>query len=464
MLENCNFALHPFDKHAISSMEFSFVFSTFTKQEHAMKEQELLFSIESALDIHPLENFIILFDNLNADHLDSTYITGRKPFTQQGLLKAIIFKNLTGIPTLNDLSIALKNNPSAAIRCGFNILNPLPSVERFSEFLRNKDNNALQKIRIQLVHELISMGLINGNYLSIDSCPQPAKVKENNLKTNVKDRFNKERTCKGDPDARLGVMVTFSKSKKEIRYFWGYRNHVVIDAKEELPVWEITKPANVQDSVMFIPICRLIQKTFHFDVHAVMADAIYDTTSILNYIIDTLKAKPRIARNPRNTKDPPERNFSKAGNPFCNAQLEMLARGTFYDKVQNRWRRKWVCPIYHSKKIARKFFVCPVFHPKFFSQKGCYAYVRVDEDIRNQIDYGSESFKKDFNLRTGSERVFSRLLSICMQNAPVIGFRATANYVTIAHITVLLVALTAAKSNSKDKIRFIKSFLPSFKP
>jgi hypothetical protein len=259
-------------------------------------------------------------------------------------------------------------------------------------------------------------------------------------------------------------MVTFSKSKKEISYFWGYRNHVVIDAKEELPVWEITKPANVQDSVMFIPIFDLIQKEFHFDIHAVMADGIYDSASILNYIITTLKAKPRIARNPRNTKDTPERKFSKAGNPFCDAQLEMLARGTFYDKVQNRWRRKWVCPIYHSKKIARKFFVCPVFHPKFFTQKGCYAYARVDEDIRNQIDYGSESFKKDFTMRTGSERVFSRLLSICMQNAPVIGLKATSNYVTIAHITVLLVALTAAKSNSKDKIRFIKSFLPNFNP
>jgi len=426
-----------------------------------MKEQKLLFSVESALDIHPMQNFNILFDNLKGDHLDSAYFTGRKPFSRQSLLKAIIFKNLNGLPTLSDLVIALRNNPSAAIRCGFNIVKPLPSAERFSEFLRNKNNNALQKIRIQLVHELISMGLIRANYLSIDSCPQLAKLKENNLKTNVKDRFNKERICKGDPDARLGIMVTFSKSRKEISYFWGYRNHVVIDAKEELPLWEITKPANVQDSVMFIPIFDLIQKEFHFDIHAVMADGIYDTASILNYIIDTLKAKPRIARNPRNTKDPPERKFSKAGNPFCDAQLEMLARGTFYDKVQNRWRRKWVCPIYHSKKIARKFFVCPFFHPKFFTQKGCYAYVRVDEDIRNQIDYGSESFKKDFNMRTGSERLFSRLLSICMQNAPVIGLKATANYVTIAHITVLLVALTAAKSGMNDKIRFIKSFLPS---
>jgi len=426
-----------------------------------MKEQKLLFSIESIMDIHPLQNFKIFFDNLKADHLDPEYLTGRKPFSRQSLLKAIIFKNLNGLPTLSDLAIALKNNPSAAIRCGFNILKPLPSVERFSEFLRDKDNTALQKIRIQLVHELIYMGLIRGNYLSIDSCPLPAQVKENNLKTNVKDRFNKDRICKGDLDARLGVMVTFSKSKKDISYFWGYRNHVVIDAKEELPVWEITKPANVQDSVMFIPVFDLMQTAFQFDVQAVMADGIYDSASILKYIITTLKAKPRIAQNPRNTKDPPERNFSKAGNPLCEANIEMLARGTFYDKAQDRWRRKWVCPIHHSQKIAKKFFLCPVFHPKFFSQKGCYAYIRIDDDIRKQIDYGSQSFKKDFNMRTGSERVFSRLLSICMQNPPVIGLKAIANYVTIAHITVLLVALTAAKSDSKDKIRFIKSFLPN---
>jgi len=32
---------------------------------------------------------------------------------------------------------------------------------------------------------------------------------------------------------------------------------------------------------------------------------------------------------------------------------------------------------------------------------------------------------------------------------------------TIAHITVLLIALTAAKSGNKDKIRLVKSFLPN---
>jgi len=373
-----------------------------------MDNQNLLISVESMLDIHPLENFNILFSNLKDHHLDLDHHTGRKPFSRRSLLRALILKNLKGISTLSELMNTLKDNPSAAHRCGFDISKSTPTVERFSSFLRDTDNKALQKIKIDLVHELINLKVISGEYLSIDSCAIPAKVKENNLKTNVKDRFNKNRICKGDPDAKLGVIITFSKSIKEISYFWGYRDHVVIDAQAELPVWNITKPANVQDSVMFIPIFDLIQKEFHFDISAVLGDGIYDTAAILKYVINTLKAKPRIAQNPRNTKDQPERTLSKNGNPSCDAGLEMLYRGTFYDKEQDRWRRKWVCPLHHSKKHQYQFIACPVFHPKYFNQKGCYAYVRVDEDIRTKIDYGSESFKKDFNLRTGSERVFSR--------------------------------------------------------
>ena len=51
-----------------------------------------------------------------------------------------------------------------------------------------------------------------------------------------------------------------------------------------------------------------------------------------------------------------------------------------------------------------------------------------------------------------------------MQHPPVVGLKAISNYVTIAHITVLLVALTAAKNGMKDEVRFIKSFLPNFNP
>lgn len=62
---------------------------------------------------------------------------------------------------------------------------------------------------------------------------------------------------------------------------------------------------------------------------------------------------------------------------------------------------------------------------------------------------------------TGSERLTSRLLTLSMQDPSNRGLSATANHCTIAHIAVLLVALAAAKSDHKDKIRFIKNFLPN---
>ena len=429
--------------------------------------QKILFSIDDFLDVKPLQNFQLLFDNLKYFQLTHYKQTGRKPILREAILNALIFKSLKSIATLTELYRHIADNPSAALCCGFDIRKSLPSVERFSAFLKDTPNKELTPIRNLLVHRLVELKTIDGKFLSIDSCPILANVKQNNLKTNVKNRFDKTEIPKGDQDGRLGVIITFPHGKKKVEYFWGYRNHTVIDAITELPLWEITKPANVQDSTMFIPIFDLLQKEVNFNIEAVMADGIYDTAAILKYIINTLHAKPRISINPRNTQQATDEKtikYTKSGNRICEASLEMLSRGVFYDKKQDRWRHKWVCPLHHSKKYHYQFIVCPVYHPKFFDQKGCYAYKRVDDDIRKQIDYDSESFKKDANLRTGSERVFSRLLTICMQKPSVVGLKATANHCTIAHITVLLVALTAVKNNVKDQLRFIKSFLPNFKP
>lgn len=111
------------------------------------------------------------------------------------------------------------------------------------------------------------------------------------------------------------------------------------------------------------------------------------------------------------------------------------------------------------QKFAKLYHTCPWNHPSFRKGKGCTAYLRSDENIRKTIDYGSKKFKKIYNLRSGAERICSRFLSICMQNPSVRGLNATANHISIAHITVLIVALTAAKTNNRDKIRFVKSLI-----
>jgi len=423
--------------------------------------QKLFLPPEQIFNIHPHEKYQILFSNLEASLLDALNPAGpgRPPLSKEDLLKTLIYKNLKAIPTLYDLAVDLIDNPHLALQCGLITgTNPNTVKQRLSSFLRTTPNPLLQKVRETLISELISLGEIKGHFLSIDSGHILANVKENNLKACVKSRFDKSKTLKGDPDARVGIIIHFKdNSKKKVGFFWGYRNHVVLDAVSELPVAEITKPANVHEQTLFIPLFTQIRNSFNLSVKEVIADAMYDAEYIIKFIINDLKALPRIARNPR-WQMHSDVKLSPCGGLICIAGFEMLYWGKFKDR--GKIRLKYVCPVTHSKKFAKDHPLCPWLHPKFLKGKGCTAYLRGDSNIRKSIDYSSESFKRSYNRRTGSERGFSRLLTLTMQNPSVIGLQAAANHCTIAHITVLLIALTAVKTGHKDKIRFIKKFLP----
>lgn len=117
----------------------------------------------------------------------------------------------------------------------------------------------------------------------------------------------------------------------------------------------------------------------------------YDVEYILKFVINELKALPRIVRNPR-WQAYSDVKSSSSGGLICIAGFNMLYWGKFKDR--GKIRLKFVCPITHSKKFARQYPLCPWNHPKFVNGKGCFAYLRGDSNIRTFIEYGSESFKK----------------------------------------------------------------------
>ena len=209
------------------------------------------------------------------------------------------------------------------------------------------------------------------------------------------------------------------------------------------------------DNQVIIAQLELAKDRFGLNVYAVIADSGLDSTKVLSFIIKDLKAKPYIARNLRREKDLP---VSKTGNRICLASFEIFYWGKYQEG--ERTKVKFVCPIIHSKKFRDEHPFCPWMHPQFVKGTDCFAYTQVlGEDIRQQVAYGSSEFKKVYDLHSRCERIFSRLLDLCMQNPGVRGLQTVSNHCTIAHITFLLIALTAAKSGNKDKIRFVKSFL-----
>lgn len=406
-----------------------------------------------------LKKFEILFSLLDFHAQKAS--TGRPPHPRSALLNALIYKNLRGLPTLADLARDLTGHPQIAQICG---LSSFPPKERFSAFLRDTPNIVFQSVAENLIHQLIDFGQIKGKYISVDSCPIVANVKENNLKTHVAHRFDKSRIPKGDIDSRLGLYLTYIHPDiRKPEFFWGYRNFVLTDALSELPIAEKTCPANIYEQRLIIPQLKYIVETFHLPIKAIIGNSAFDSGRIIEFIVKELGAQPIIARNPRRSK-PQYKKLSPKGFPVCLAGFEMSSRSVYHDKEQGRKSHKFICTIKASKKFAQENPWCPWNRPKFVNNRfGCVVNLRIDVDefIRKSINYASQTFKKLYNLRASTERVFSRLLNLCMQEPSVKGLNATANLCTIAQISVLAVALTAVKTGHKDKIRFVKKFLPN---
>jgi len=421
-----------------------------------MPHSNLLFNLA---DLPPAVKYEKLFENLPMLK-ENIPKTGRRPISRNCMFKSLIYKSLRRFPYLTDLSFELNNNPSVSKALGFNPLKPAPSIERFSSFLHDTEHHEIISIRQQLVQELINVGAVSGNSIAIDSCPIVALLKENNLKTSIADRFDKTKKPAGDPDARLGVLIHFpSPFKKEVRYFWGYRNHVINDIDTELPIWEVTKPANVSDINVAKDLIQEACSVFNLNIQSVMGDAAYDSEDLLKFIINDLNALAIIPHNPRRE---PTGYQIKDGKVICEASLEMYRKGKMRPKKTGILYCQYTCPIVYDKQTRYQHITCPIMHPKFFKGKGCNVLIRMEPSIRSVIGYDTQEFKELYKKRTSVERVFSRLLAIAMQHPTVRGYNANRNHATIAHISVLLVALTAFQTGQQDKMRFVKSFVPNF--
>lgn len=136
----------------------------------------------------------------------------------------------------------------------------------------------------------------------------------------------------------------------------------------------------------FIPMFRQAKNDFSLNPEMVLADSLYDSEKILSFVIDELKAKPRIARNYRWQARRPVR-LSSEGSTICIAGFEMIYWGKFRDR--GKIRIKFYCPVTRSKKFAKQHPVCPWNHPVFIKGKGCTTYLRGDRNIRKTIQYAN---------------------------------------------------------------------------
>lgn len=414
--------------------------------------QEILQDITLFTSAPKTQFYDKLFENLDlSDFPETTAKTGRNGFSKRALLCAFIVMKCECFAYITDLIDYLNNNLIIAHYCGFDIMKPLPSYWTFDRFIRNFDNEFLKKLMQSQVLKLSEMGIIDTSFIALDATPISANTHQNNPKSFAKNKFAKGNQPKSDKDCGLGVHTASNQhNERKFEYYWGYKNHILVDCITGLPIFEMTTTADVADSTVALDILSQTNEFISIEECAFLADKAYDVKSIYNTVKDIYHGECVIPLNKRNTKNP--KNLS-SGHPICEAGLAMHKDGKFSDN--GRTRQKYCCPFKRSKSAC-----CPCNHKNWNNGRkcrGCTKYVTLPDDYRLSIDRDCVSFKKIYALRTEAERYNSRFKQTGQERLWVHSFNAAQNLNSVAHIALLAVAFAAVVTKSDTSYRCFKS-------
>lgn len=363
--------------------------------------------------------------------------TGRTGFPKEAMLCAYIVMKCEGFSQITDLRDFLQCNLLIAHYCGFDITRPLPSYWTLARFLRKIQNGELKKVMVAQVKRLYEMGVLDASFIGLDSTSVVASTAQNNPKSFVKNKFSPENQPRNDPDCALGIHTASNQhNEKNYEFYWGYKNHILVDCISGLPLYELTTTANVADSSVALDILEKANQVIPIDECTFIADKGYDAKAIYNTVRDVYHGDVFIPLNQRNTKDPAK---LPVGNLLCDAGLAMHKDGKTSDR--GRTRQKFCCPFRQSKSG-----VCPCNHKNWNNgrkNRGCTKYVTIPDDYRLSIDRSCASFKRTYALRSECERYNSRFKDTGQARLWVHNGISAENLNTISHITALTIAVAA---------------------
>lgn len=433
-------------------VKYSYQTNFITKEVAAIYRQEIMQDISFFTNQPKAKFYNELFLHFDTNAVEeATAKTGNPGFGKSAMLCAFVVMKCEGFAQITDLLDYLENNLLIAYYCGFDITKSLPSYWTYSRFLKQLDNELLQKTMQAQVLRLVDEGVIDASFIGLDSTPVMANTRHNNKKAFMWDKFNPEKQPKADKDCKLGVHTASNQvNERKFEYYWGYKNHVLVDCITGLPICEVTTTANEADSTLAEDILSKTNSFLPIKECCFIADKGYDTKHIYNLLRDIYEAECFIPLNKRNTK-----NHKKlpVGNPICDAGLAMHRDGKFSDN--GRTRQKFCCPFKRSRNGE-----CPCNHKNWNNGKknrGCTKYVTIPDDYRLAIDREHIHFKSVYALRTECERYNSRFKSTGQERLWVRNLNSAKNLNTIAHISLLAIAIAAVITQSDTSYRAFKS-------
>lgn len=376
---------------------------------------------------------------------------GRKTISRHCIYRAFAVMKIQRLREVSQLLDYLENNIAIAMLCGF----PggrIPGKDVFYEFLRHTPKSELYGVMASNVQVMAELELVDCKNLIEDSMPIFANTKLNNAKSFAKNKFNKDRPPAADSDCKLGVYAASNDScGKNSEWYWGYKDHLLLDAKYGLPIFNVTLPANTHDSKAGEKLILEASSNLPLKgkVKNLICDKAFDSNPFYEFVMDNLGARV-IAPLRSNAKI----QLYDGSPPLCDAGLKMHKCGSI-NRVSGI-RFKFICPFRNSKNKS-----CPCNHRNFLKpakNKGCIKYRLVKSaNLRNCTDRASASFKLLYSKRTAIERYNSRFKFLDNEKASVRNINSVSSIVSISHVCLQLTAIVAAKDSNLLLVRSLAS-------
>jgi len=372
---------------------------------------------------------------------------GRKTTSRHNLFRAFIVMKTQRFKSVSQLLDYLENNIAVALLCGFEF-GKIPGKDTFYDFLRCTPQSNFDTVMVANTLEMFDLGLVDFKNLIVDSMPIFANTKLNNPKSFAKNRFSRSKHVAADSTCKLGAHSASNDSNnKDVEFFWGYKDHLLLDAKHGLPIFHLLRPANEADVTVGEDLARHAAKSLNLKgkVRNLIGDKAFDSNPFYEFILKTLGAHV-IAPLRSNSKT----NIFDGQLPVCDAGLPMHKCGHIYRESGVRF--KFTCPFRNSKSKS-----CPCNHPNFqknSKNKGCIKYASIKAaNLRNCTDRYTPYFKSLYSKRSAIERYNSRFKFLENERASVRNRNSVSAIASISHICLQLTAIVAAKSSNSKLIR-----------
>ncbi len=270
------------------------------------------------------------------------------------MFKAQLLIYLGEVSSDRKLASALRYDGRLCLLCNFSFLKT-PSNGTFTNFRNRLGEETFYEILHRLISQAIVLKVILGGDTAIDSTHLWAYAHRFGKKTcSCKGKCNCPKSY-SDTDARWGATCGEGRwrAKSKDYLFFGYKVHLIVDAKSQLPLDVKVTPGAEADSPQAKPFRVNLQaepllkgaKEKHHEnpIDTSSMDSAYDSYENYRFAIEEAKVAPIIALNPRGKVDAITKGslyLSNDGTYTCFAGFKVV----YWGKEEKRGRLKFRCP------------------------------------------------------------------------------------------------------------------------